>query len=516
MHWPWHRRAREQELDEEIGAHFRMAVQDRIESGESSREAQESVHREFGNIGLVKEITREMWGWSSVERLKQDLHYAARVLRKNAGFTIAAVFMLAGGIGANTAMFSIVHAVLLRPLPFQNPERLFVALEDTGFGGSLAGAVSGPDFADYHEQNRSFEQISAVIPYFTETFQSSKVGPVVVHCAGVSPEFFPALGVKPLLGRLYEPREYHAGEASVILSYRFWQKEFGGDPNIIGRILSFNQGANTVVGVMPPMPDLFPETDVWQSLIPDFDFMKWRNNKFLTVIGRLKPGVTPRQAEQDLSGILRRAPGAGSNASVNLVPLKEYLVGGVEKPLRLLMAAVVLVLIITCANLANLLLARANSRQVEIAVRQGLGASSGRILRQFLTENGVLGLIGGALGIGLASAGMIALLSQNEANLPRGTTIGIDIPVCLFTIAISFGAVLLFGWAPAAGIGKINLNRVLRTGRSEVGRGGKHGLRLLVISEIAGSVVLLAAAGVWYTASGKLLMSIPVLNRRNY
>ena len=231
MHWPWHRRAREQELDEEIGAHFRIAVQDRMESGESSRVAHESTHREFGNIGLVKEITREMWGWNSVERLKQDLHYAVRVL---------------------TAMFSIVHAVLLRPLPFQNPERLFVASEDTGFGGSLAGAVSGPDFADYHEQNRSFEQISAVIPYFTETFQSSKVGPVVVHCAGVSPEFFPALGVKPLLGRLYDPREYHVGEASVILSYRFWQKEFGGDPNIIGRILSFNQGANTVVGVMPP------------------------------------------------------------------------------------------------------------------------------------------------------------------------------------------------------------------------------------------------------------------------
>jgi putative ABC transport system permease protein len=205
--------------------------------------------------------------------LWQDLCYATRLLRKAPGFTFTAVLMLALGIGANTAIFSIVHAVLIRPLPFQNPDKLFVVSEDTGFAGSTAGGASGPDFEDYRDQNRSFASITAIIPYFTYTFQS-KDGPVLVNCTAFSPQFFSTLGIKPLLGRVYEPHEYHEDGGHIILSYNFWQREFGGDPHIIGRTIGASGTAMTVIGVMPPLPDLFPNTDVWPTLIPDFPFMK--------------------------------------------------------------------------------------------------------------------------------------------------------------------------------------------------------------------------------------------------
>lgn len=424
----------------------------------------------------------------------QDLYWAIRLLRKAPGFAVTAAVMLALGIGANTAIFSVVHGVLIRPLPFHQPEQLFVISEDTGMSGTTAGGASGPDFDDYRDQNRSFEAITAIIPYFTYTFQS-KEGPVLINCTAFSPQFFQVLGAKPLLGRVYEPHEYHVDGGNVIISYRFWQREFGGDPHIIGRTIGASGTPMRVIGVMPSLPDLFPNTDVWPTLVPDFPFMKWRNNKFLTVIGRLKRGVTPREAEQDLSSILRRAPGASASASVRLIPLKDYFVGPVKTPVQLLMAAVVLVLIITCANLANLLLARANSRQQEIAIRQGLGATQRRILQQFLTENWLLALIGGALGIWLAAAGVPLLLNWSADNLPRGTTIRVDLPVLLFALAISTLTVLLFGWAPAVALRKLDLNRTLRSGRGEVGRPGKRGLRGLVIAEVAGSMVLLAGAG---------------------
>ncbi|MBV8812136.1 MAG: ABC transporter permease [Acidobacteriaceae bacterium] len=424
----------------------------------------------------------------------QDLRFAIRWLRKAPGFTMTAAVMLALGIGANTAIFSIVHAVLIRPLPFHNPEQLFVVSEDAGISGTTAGSASGPDFDDYRDQNRTFARIADLVPFFSYTYDS-KDGPVLVNCTGVSPEFFPALGVKPLLGRLYEPWEYHIDGGNVVISYRFWQREFGGDPHILGRTIRSDQAMMTIIGVMPPLPDLFPNTDVWAKVVPDFPFMKWRNNKFLTVIGRLKPGVTPQEAEEDLSSILRRAPGASPSASVKLVPLKDYFVGPVKTPVRLLMAAVVLVLIITCANLANLLLARANARQQEIAIRLGLGATQRRVLQQFLTENWLLAMIGGVLGIQLASAGVRLLLNWSADNLPRGTTIAVDLPVLLFALGISTMTVLLFGWAPAAVLSKLDLNQTLRTGRSDLGPTSKRGLRGLVISEIAGSMVLLAGAG---------------------
>ncbi|MBV8896733.1 MAG: ABC transporter permease, partial [Acidobacteriaceae bacterium] len=340
-----------------------------------------------------------------------------------------------------------------------------------------------------------FESITALIPYFTYTFQS-KDGPILVSCTAFSPQFFSTLGIKPLLGRVYEPHEYHEDGGHIILSYNFWQREYGGDPHIIGRTIGASGTAMTVIGIMPPLPDLFPKTDVYPTLIPDFAFMKWRNNKFITLIGRLKPGVTPRRAEQDLSSILRRMPAASPKSSVKLIPLKDYFVGDVKTPIRFLMAAVVLVLIITCANLANLLLARGNSRQQEIAIREGLGATRARILQQFLTENWVLALIGGALGIELACSAVNVLFTWSTYNLPRGSTISIDFPVLLFALGISFLTVLLFGWAPAAGLKKLDLSQTLRTGRSQLGRAGKRGLHVLVISEIACSVVLLAAAAV--------------------
>src|SRR5215472_68890 len=293
---------RDQDLDDELQSHLRMAAQERMERGEPADEAHASARREMGNEWLIKEVTRSTWGVAWLERVIQDLRFGWRTLRKEPGFTTVAVLTLALGIGANTAIFSVFHGVLLQPLAYHEPNQLYAIWTSQPEQAGRIGS-SGPDLTDFHRQAKSFDQVGAALGFSLVFVLGGE--PKKVHPTAISPEIFPMLGVRPLLGREFRPEEFAPADQAVILSYDFWQREFGGDPNILGRIIhnasEDERSGLRVVGVMPRLPDFFPETDVWVTLVPQFEFMKWRGNRFLRVFGRLKHGVSPAQAEQDLT-----------------------------------------------------------------------------------------------------------------------------------------------------------------------------------------------------------------------
>jgi predicted permease len=429
--------------------------------------------------------------------LVQDLRYALRQLRKSPGFAAVAILTLALGIGANTAIFSVIQGVLLRPLPFHDPDHLFAVWAESPEDKSIKTGASGPDFQDYKEQNRSFENLASLLPHFTYTL-IGQGEPRTVICTGTSYDFFPMLGIQPLLGRLYRPEEYHIDGVQVVISERFWRQQLGGDPHVLGHVLNLGGDDATVIGVMPTLPDLFPDTDVWAKIIPDFAWMRSRGNKFLSVIGRTKPGVSQAQAEQDLTAILRRAPGVSSSTAVKLVPLKNEVVGQVRAELDIIAAAVGVVLLIACVNVVGLLLARAAKRQSEIAVRLGLGASRGRILRQFVVENLLLSLFGGALGVVLALWGVRLTMSLNFGNLPRSQSIHANGTVLGIALLLTLLTSLLLAWGPSAIFSRLDVTSALRTGRAQVGKSSRRGFQLLIASEISLALVLLVSAGLLF------------------
>jgi predicted permease len=429
--------------------------------------------------------------------LFQDLRYALRQLRKSPGFSVVAILTLALGIGANTAIFSVIQGVLLQPLPFHDPDHLFAVWAESPEEKSVKAGASGPDFADYKEQSRSFEDLATVLPHFTYTL-IGQGEPRTVICTGISYDFFPMLGMRPLLGRLYTPEEYHTDGVQVVISERFWKQQLGSDPHILGRVLNLGGDDATVIGVMPALPDLFPDTDVWAKDIPDFEWMRLRGNKFLTVFGRTKPGVTRAQAEQDLTAILRRAPGVSSSTVVRLVPLKDEVVGQVRSELNIIAAAVGLVLLVACVNVVGLLLARAARRQSEIAVRLGLGASRGRVLQQFAVENLLLSLFGGALGVGLALWGVKLTTSFNFGSLPRIQSIQVNATVLGIALLLTLLISLLLAWGPSAVFSRLDVTSTLRTGRAQVGKSSRRGFQVLIASEISLALVLLVSAGLLF------------------
>jgi len=341
-----------------------------------------------------------------------DLRYALRTLARSPGFALAAVVTLAVGIGANAAVFSVVEKVLLRPLPFEGANRLFVIRETSARQDRMG--VSGPDFDDFYAQARSFDAFAATVPHFTLTWTGDGEARTV-NCAGVTKDIFPALGLRPLMGRVYTPEEYHVDGVQVVISRRFWKTQLGGDPNVLGRVLHLDGTAQTVIGVMPDVPDLFPDVDVWGKIVPELEFMHWRQNHFLTVIGRLKATASPAQAAQELTAILHRAGPESRELTATVAPLKAELVGDVRTQLMIVMGAVVLVLITGSMNVTCLLLARMSARTSELAIRVTLGAGRARMLRQFVTENLLLLCLGSALGLILAGA-----LVQLGARLDLG------------------------------------------------------------------------------------------------
>ena len=457
----------------------------------------------------------------------KDLKYAMRLLFKSPGFTAVAVLTLALGIGANTAMFSVVTAVLLRPLPFPEPDRI-VAVGPRGTRSGQLNSSSYPDFFDYRDRSRSFEQLAAY--HNTDQTLTGMGDPLHVRAVMASSGFFEALGVRPALGRSFGREDEKPGQHTAVLSDRLWRERFGADPGVVGRGITLRGRPFTVIGVMPAgfqFPIGSTATDLWMSISRDAEgdlpgdtpVTTQRGAHFLSLVGRLKPGVTPEQAANELTGhiqsLAREYPNTDSNYSSAYVrPQLEALVGDTRKPLLILLAAVAFVLLIACANIANLLLARATGRTREIALRAALGATRSRIVRQLVTEAVLLASAGAALGLLLSNSAVAAIVKLYPSNLPRLAEVGIDYRVTLFTIVVTVASAVLFGLVPALQAARPRLEAALKEGgRSGTGSVGHARLRtMLVVGEIALGVVLMVGAGLLIRSFERLQRVDPGFN----
>ncbi|HXG68898.1 MAG TPA: ABC transporter permease [Blastocatellia bacterium] len=452
--------------------------------------------------------------------LWQDVRYSLRLMLQKPGFTALAVFALALGIGANSTIFSFVNAILLRPLPYENPERL-VFLNETSFKrGASSMGVSFPNFVDWREQNTVFEYIAA----YGEGGYTLVGGdePERIQGAGVSHGLFEILGVAPIMGRTFTHEEDRPGDDTVvILGHGLWQRQFGMNPGIIGQTITLNGRPRTVIGIMPPGFKFPEQADLWVPLA--LDFKMWtRTDHGLGAIARLKPGVSVAAAQAEMNAIALRIeeqnPVTNDGMGVLVTGLRDGLTQDYRSALLILLGAVGLVLLIACANVANLLLARATARQKEIAIRTALGAARGRIFRQLLTESLLLGAVGGALGLLLAQWGVDLLMAAIPANtIPFWMKFDLDGRILAFTTGVSLLTGLIFGIAPALQVSRPNLNEALKEGGRSMSSGaGRHRLRgLLVISEVALSLVLLIGAGLMIKSFLRLQNVNPGLNPNN-
>jgi predicted permease len=501
----------EDQLDDEQQFHIEMRTQEFIAEGMDAKEAHYRAQRLFGNQLLLKERTRDVdiIGW--METLGQDLRYGVRMLAKNPGFTTVAVLTLALGIGANTAIFSVVNGVLLNPLPYRQPDQL-VALYTSSAEGDR-GTSSYPNFLDWVSDNRSF---SALAAYRPDSFNLAGTGePERVPVEMVSASFFPLLGVRPILGRVLLPDEDRLGSAPVVLiSAGFWKRKFGSSPGVLGKVLTLNGTPYTIVGVIPPNFRYhgrnFQHSDVY-VLIGQWNDLTFRDRKVsngMNVVGRLKPGVAFDQAKADMRALARHLtdeyPEANKGQGITLVPLQRDFVGDVRPVLLVLQAAVGFVFLIACVNIANLLLARSNGRARELAIRTALGASRGRVVRQLLTESILLALAGGVFGVLIASWGTGAVLKVLPQVLPRAEEIRLDALVLLFLVAASVLAGILFGLAPALRTSRPDLHETLKEG-GRGSSGARHRTQsVFVVVETALALVLLAGAGLMIRSLDRL------------
>ena len=451
-----------------------------------------------------------------MQTLWQDLRYGARMLMKRPGFTLIAVVTLALGIGANTAIFSVVNGVLLRPLPYKEPDRLVMVWGSVRPRGLKRAWISPPNFFDFREQNQAFEKVSALLewgPTLTEAGEPERL-----TGAQVSHDFFSVLGIEPILGRAFlAPEDRPNVERVVVLGAGLWQRRFGADPGVIGKKLTLDGNLYTVVGVMPAGFNFPDQAELWKPLRIGPTTVG-RGSAMLRLIARLKPGVTLEQADADMNtvaGRLEKAyPEANTGRGVALVPLHEQVVGEVRQALLVLLGAVGQVLLIACANVANLLLARAKSREKEIAIRTALGARRGQIIRQLLTESLLLAIAGGGFGLLLAVNGADLLKSISPANIPRLENVAIDQRVLGFTLVSAVLTGVIFGIIPALQSSRPNLNQVLKEG-SKGGAGGTSRGRvrsLLVVTEIALALMLMIGAGLLTKSFSRLLQVNPGYN----
>jgi len=432
-----------------------------------------------------------------MQTLFQDLRYGARMLLKKPGFTLIAILTLALGIGANTAIFSVVNTVLLRPLSFREPQRLVKIWAANTKNASAPSNISYPNFVDWRDQNQSFEGLAA---HFSTDYNLTGAGePERLSGVRASANLLTVLGVSPVLGRGFLPDEDRpGGNAVAMLSYSLWQRRFGGDPQVIGKTMSLDGNSVTIIGVMPADFNYVRGVDIWRPIALNPN-QTGRLSLFMEAVGRLKPGVTLNQAMADMKTVTSRLeeqyPRTNKNWTVRLVPLQEDLVGSIRTTLLILLGAVSFVLLIACANVANLLLSRAAARQKEIAIRSALGAGRFRIVRQLLTESALLSLLGGLFGFAIAFGGIRAI-TKFGTGIPRLDEISLDLRVLGFTFAVSILTGLIFGLAPALQASRSDLNEALKDSVKGAASGGKHRLRsALVVAEVALALMLLIGAG---------------------
>src|SRR5215468_698507 len=419
----------ERDLDRELQFHLEMETAENVRRGMSEEEARRAALLSFGGVERTKEAYRDIARFRRLEDFRQDLRYGARMLFKNPGFTLVAVLALALGIGANTAIFSVVNSMLLRPLPYYDPQRLVWVAEVMRHGEEICGAA---DYIHWREQSKSFDHLVA----FTSgnIYLTGRGEPEQLDSIRATANLFPALGVTPQLGRAFTPEEDRPGaEPVVILSHAFWQRRFGGDPAIIGQSLTLDGISRQVIGVTPPGFKFIRKADVLlpRSLNVQQELANQGISFLGNIIGRLKPGVTPEQARAELDTILRRIEETSPRRTIFaeraiVTPLGERLFGDLRLGLLAQFGAVAFILLIASANVANLLLARASARQKEMAIRAAIGAGRGRLVRQMLTESLLLSVFGGAAGLLLALMGVKALAPLIPENLEHLRESGID------------------------------------------------------------------------------------------
>jgi putative ABC transport system permease protein len=506
------RERRDREFAQEMESHLLMHIEDNLRAGMSPEMARREALMKLGGIEQTKENYRDRRSLPLLETLLQDLRFGMRMLRKSPGFTAVAVLTLALGIGASTAIFSVVYGVLLRPLPYPDPNGIMAVSEVTSEG--RPSRLADPSFEDFRDQNHSFQAIAKYNENIASVSGSSQ--PTRTSVAGVTPDFFKAFGVQPILGRDFSAGDNKKGAAPVVLvSYGYWKQYLGSSPDISQSHLKIDNAVFSVIGVLPAGFQFPPDVGLWLPADLNGENSSRTSHNY-SAVGRLRDGVTVEQANRDISAIARRIHDTSSEQGDYLlkdgivIPLQDSITGKARSPLLVLLGAVGFLLLVACANVANLLLAQASVRERELAIRSALGAARGRLIRQFLTEAFLLSLVGGCLGVLGAFWGVAGLVALAPENLPRLDSVSISIPVLVFAFLLST--------AVAAGLGMFTAARVTsgdpREGLVEGGRGqaGSQGSqrvgRIIVGAQIAITLVLVVGAGLF----GRSLMKVLEVN----
>jgi predicted permease len=523
MHWFRHIFSRSRRYDDitvSIQEHLEERIDELMDEGMSREEATGAVRREFGNVTLIKERSREAWHWPTLESILFDVRFSFRQFRKAPGFTAIVMMILALGIGANTTVFSIVDAVVLRPLPYVQPQRLVEVKSSQDENQERhfeSSDVSYPDFFDWTAQNRSF---SDLVSYHDASFTLTGVARALrLNGEVVSWGLLPTLGVSPELGRGFTADDEQHRARLLLISHALWVSEFARDPSVLGRKISLSGDPYTIVGVMPQQfrfPVNQPKNDFWTTIAADQDpldaypLLTNRSVHFLTVIGRLKAGVTVAQADQDMKALATRLAAQypetnTKHGSAQVEAELESVLGDTSRLLMIVLAAVSLVLVIACANIANLMLARIRDRQREIAMRCALGAGRSRVVRQLLIESLIQGAGGGLLGCAMAFVLTPVALRLIGDSVPRAADAGVNLPVLGFALVVSLLSGLVFGILPAVAASKTDLVATLNEG-GRADTGSRNWLRsALVVGQVALGIMLTVGAGLLITSFVNLM-----------